>query len=459
MLPFRSRPLVRTTALVCLAALTSVVYDSAARVTHGFVSYYAAARALSDGRFGAWVYDDAAFGAYVRQVTRSPVQEIFVPNTPTMALFALPLAGLNPRMARRLWLVLSLIALAGSVVWLTTDALEHRARWVPLWMAVAFINPAVLENLRTAQAYLLTLGALTVAVSALSRGRDALAGAVLGVVFALKPTIGPLLLVLLWQRQLRAVLVAAAAALALILATLPGLTLEAWLLWPKAVVAFAAGASTSVTAYQTTTGLLRHLCVPDARWNPAAPADCAPVASLVPLLLIGTAVLVTLSASRTASPRLGIAAGLCLSLLAVPIAEDHQFVVLAIPMFLLIGVAPEQRRWLLVIAGLFLVPERYTWERFPSGWWSLLAYPRLYATWGLWSLTVATMRRSKPYKTQKAGAVAGPSCLASWRRVYRLPPVPCCMNAPPGRDRIVVPPAAEAWSLEPFLETPSFCER
>jgi hypothetical protein len=397
MLPFRNRPLVMTAALVCLAVLASVVYDSAGRVTHGFVSYYAAARALVDGRFGVWVYDDQAFGAYVRQTARTQVQEIFAPNTPAMALFALPVARMNPQSARSVWLVLSLIALSGSVAWLATDALEHRAAWVPLWVAVASINPAVLENLRTAQAYLVMLAALTLAVWALIREREALAGAVLGVLCAMKPTIGPLLLLLLWQCRLRAGLVAAASALVVILATVPGVTPQTWLQWPHAVVAFAARPSTSVTAYQTTNGLLRHLCVPDAQWNPAAPAACAPIASILPLLLVGTAVLVTFWASRTTPRRLWIAAGVCLSLLAVPIAEDHQFVVLAIPIFLLITVTPEHRWWLLVVAVLFLLPERYTWERFTSGWWSLLAYPRLYATWALWALTIRTMRQQPKY--------------------------------------------------------------
>ena len=84
----RHRSLPWITALVCVGALACVGHDSAARVTHGFVSYYAAARALVAGHFGVWVYDDALFGTYVRQITGSPVREVFAPNTPAMALLA-----------------------------------------------------------------------------------------------------------------------------------------------------------------------------------------------------------------------------------------------------------------------------------------------------------------------------------------------------------------------------------
>jgi len=163
----------------------------------------------------------------------------------------------------------------------------------------------------------------------------------------------------------------------------------------KGVATFTARPSTSVTAYQTTTGFIRHLCVADAQLNPTAPANCSPIAPILPRLLIAVATLVTFWASQATPAPLWIVSGMCLSLLAVPIAEDHQFVALAIPLFLLPTAVPEQRWWLLIVGALFLLPERYTWERFTSGWSSLFAYPRLYATWMLWALTIATMRRHR----------------------------------------------------------------
>ncbi len=73
---------------ICLIVLITYAGSSATRTTHGFISYYAAARLLLDGQLGPDAYDDAWFGRYVRAVTGTGVLEIFIPNPPMMALFA-----------------------------------------------------------------------------------------------------------------------------------------------------------------------------------------------------------------------------------------------------------------------------------------------------------------------------------------------------------------------------------
>ena len=78
---------------------------AAGRLTHGFVAYYAAARALAAGRMGAWVYDEALFMRYLQDLTGTTVLDIFGPNPPSMSLLLLPLAGLDPVSARAVWLI------------------------------------------------------------------------------------------------------------------------------------------------------------------------------------------------------------------------------------------------------------------------------------------------------------------------------------------------------------------
>ena len=48
-----------------------------------------------------------------------------------------------------------------------------------------------------------------------------------------------------------------------------------------------------------------------------------------------------------------------------------------------------------VIGGLLIVPLEFTAERFTSGWWVLLAYPRLYAAWILWAAAVRELRAAE----------------------------------------------------------------
>src|ERR1700736_5728134 len=60
------------------------------------------------------------------------------------------------------------------------------------------------------------------------------------------------------------------------------------------------------------------------------------------------------------------------------------------------------------------------------------------------ALPLAAMR----LYTQKGRRCGRPLCVQQLRKVYRLSPVLFGIYAPPGRDRMVVPPNAEAWSLE-----------
>jgi hypothetical protein len=381
----------RLVGLAAFAALVVAAVAAAGRMTHGFSSYYAAAHALATGQFGPWVYSDTSFGAYLRAVVGGDVREIYAPNTPAAALLALPVIWLPPMAARSIWLGLTVVALVAAVSWLAIDAAGRRTALRPLWTAAALVSPAVLANIRTAQAYVVLFAAVVAAIWMLSRGWDAAAGLILGSVFAIKPTIGPLFLMLLWIGRYRTVLWSAAAAMVIVLLTIPVAGVEAWVEWPGVARSFIARPSTSVTAHQTTTSFLGHVCVADLV-NPSPIGGCGAAAAILPLLTAAGAVAITLWKVPRSAQRLAIAAGICLSLLATPIAEDHQFVLLTIPIFILAADAPELRVWLVLAVLLLWLPSAWTWERFTAGWWALLAYPRLFAAWGLWALTIAAAR-------------------------------------------------------------------
>jgi hypothetical protein len=64
-------------------------------------------------------------------------------------------------------------------------------------------------------------------------------------------------------------------------------------------------------------------------------------------------------------------------------------VLLAIPLALL-PLTPVE---LVVVSAI--VHLELTAERFTGGWWSLLAYPRLYAAWLLWAAAVRELRAAR----------------------------------------------------------------
>lgn len=362
---------------------------SATAITHGFVSYYVASRLLVSGELGPPAYDDRWFGDVVQRLTSSSVREIFTPNPPTMALMALPLAGLDAASARMIWLAASLLLfLAGVAALVRYQASRNRALAVPvLWLML--LSPAVFTNLRIGQGYLMVFALFAAATLLLLRERDRLAGICLGLLLALKMSGVALVLILIARRRWMPLVWASGTAALAVLAVTPFIDASMWWIFPSQVQAFVARPAGSVTAYQTTLSLARHLCIADPQWNPAPAANCAPIAFAAPAMLIGVAIAATLLlASRALRTEPVMAAAVTLTVLSLPAAAESHFVLMAIPLALLRLGTLE----LVVIAGLLIVPLEMTAERFTAGWWALLAYPRLYAAWILWAASLRELR-------------------------------------------------------------------
>lgn len=390
--------------LACVAILTTYVLSySAWNVTHGFISYYAAARLLVDGRLGPAAYDDAWFGKHVQDITGTGVREIFTPNPPMMALMAAPLAWLDPQTARVIWLLASLAAAAAVALALVRDRERLGAPFAIVIVAVMLLNPAMFANLRTGQGYLFVFAMLGGSALMLTNGRDRVAGVLLGLAFALKSAGLPLLILVIWMRHWTALKFAVGAFAIAVLVTAPFVETAMWLHYPSAVAEFVERPASSTTAYQTTLSLFRRLCVADPRWNPHPAATCAPVAYTAPAVLILGAVAATLAAARRRPIRLWAAAGLCLSELTLPIAAEPHFMLFAAALALI----PMGAISLLIFSALYLIPLAYTAEVFTDGWRVFLAYPRLYAAWLLWAWALRAMLGYAPASDARAGRSAG----------------------------------------------------
>jgi len=133
-----------------LVLVAYVVLFSIGRTTHGFIAYYSAARLLAAGQLGPLVYDDAWFGRYVQEISGTPVLEIFGPNTPAMALLALPVAFLDPATARTAWLIASQAKrrrqlgfwcfLVSNVLWIAWGWHDGAYALIVLQLALAALN-------------------------------------------------------------------------------------------------------------------------------------------------------------------------------------------------------------------------------------------------------------------------------------------------------------------------------
>jgi len=369
-------------------ALAAFAVYSAGSITHGFVSYYTASRLLVDRQLGPDAYDDRWFGEAVQRLTHTNIREIFIPNPPPMSLMALPVVALDPQTARAVWLIASLAAFLAGIGALVRARTRRNAPPSIVALMLMMLAPAVFTNLRTGQGYLFVFGLFAAAMVLLLRRRDGWAGVCLGLLLALKTSGVALVLVLLIKRRWTALAAAAVTALGLCLALTPFIDLGMWAVYPSQVQAYVARPASSVTAYQTTLSLVRHLCVADAEWNPSPAASCAPVAFVIPWIIIGTATAITLWVSRYLDETRWLAAAAALSVLSLPAVEEPHFVLMAIPLALL----PLDAFELAIIGALLIVPLEFTSERFTNGWWALLAYPRLYGAWLLWFASIRAPR-------------------------------------------------------------------
>jgi hypothetical protein len=376
--------------MIAAMILATFTLFSAGSITHGFVSYYTASKLLVAGQLGPEAYDDGWFGAKVQQLTASSIREIFIPNPPTMALMALPLAGLDAQAARAAWLIASLTAFLLSIGALVRYR-AHHSRDLPIEIVLLMmLAPAVFTNLRIGQGYLFVFALFTASTLALLRGRDRMAGIALGLLLALKTSGVALAAILIARRRWTALITAAATAFALAIVITPFIDASMWPAYPGAVRSYVARPASSVTAYQTTLGMFRHLCVADPQWNPSPAANCAPIAFVVPALINAAATLATMVlAMRSKRMEPWMAAAAALSVLTLPAIAEPHFVLMAIPLALLRLSLVET----LMVGALLMVPMEWTAERFTAGWWALLAYPRLYAAWLLWALSVRELRR------------------------------------------------------------------
>jgi hypothetical protein len=378
-------------ALSILVAYTAAA--SIGRTTHGFIAYYGAARLFLAGELSADAYDDRWFNQYVQRLTSTGVREIFTPNPPTMALMAVPVAGLPPQGARTVWLFASMLVYAGAIWLLLRQAPPRRADLLPLVVFLLLVNPPVLANLRLGQAYLFVAAGYALFAVALLHDRQALAGATLGALLAMKATGAPLFLLLAATRRWRALAAGIAAVGAVAALTAPRVDRAMWTEYPGAVAGMIGRPTIGVTASQSTLSLARRLCAPDPDWNPRAPADCPGVAAILPGALIVLAVGSTALIARVPPTPEWLAAAIVLAVLAGPMAEDYHFAVLAVPIVLLLSTGAHVWPWIGLVALLLLTPLRLTAFRFQDGWSALVAYPRLYAAWLLWAVCFFGVRK------------------------------------------------------------------
>lgn len=382
--------------VACLAVRAyPLARDAALQRSPCFAVYYTLSTLLVRHGSLAATYDDATFAAELGRVQPGLV-DINV-NPPTTALLALPLAGMPFPAARVVWTAVNVALLVVAVGLLALDS-GLVGSWVPTVFALAIGCEPVLSNLDLGQAYIAMLALEVVAWLGYRRKQPAVLGVALGFMLALKAAGVLLILLLVAERHWRALAWTAATGAAAVLASLPWAGLAAWRAFAAVLATAGAAPETTITAYQTLPGLIRHLTVPDAHWNPwpliAAPHLGSWLATAAVVLALG--LLVVLARRTNVQPAARFASFATAGIFLMPLSLDYHYVLALLPVALLAENTRRSSRrltWAALGLAVLLIGANlpYRSPRFAPRAWALLAYPKLYG--GMLLCALALWRR------------------------------------------------------------------
>ncbi len=354
-------------------------------------TYRVAIQLIRSGQFDARVYDDAWYSAQVLAASNGAVSDLLAPSPPTLPVLLWPIGLLSDTTLNVTWAAANFAALLGAIQ-LSRATLTPRARtWLfALITTGALLSAPLYENLQRGQIYIFILLLHATVLWAAMQDRAVVAGVALGLLLALKINGWPLWIIWLALRRWRILFWATATVASITIATLPLIGVEVWRVYlTQSVPSWSSSAIATVPAYQTLSGFFQHLFRYDAEFNPAPLWDAPWLATL---LSIGVSVgLLGISVARTKLPRpLLLGAGVILSAILSPLAEQYHYLILLVPLVAVAAISTEfnlsTRALFALAAVLIFVALPYKNPYWWNGAWALLAYPRLYGALILWGL-------------------------------------------------------------------------
>ncbi|HEX7572747.1 MAG TPA: glycosyltransferase family 87 protein, partial [Bacteroidota bacterium] len=238
------------------------------RLTYGFAMYYTYARLALEGESLDRAYDDVYFNAKVREFGFDLQDQ--PNNPPTAALAYMPVAWLQPVLAKIVWSCVSLAALAYALKLLFEISGIRASGNAGLWLlTLVFLWHPAYDTVALGQVYFLLLLLFSLSMKGLMRERVAGTAIPLALALLVKGYgVVPALLLAL-RRRWKEFLIVVSIATLLIIVTLPLLGRKSWPAFFSTVLpSLGSQPSSAHVAYQTINSLLRHLFTFDPQWLP-----------------------------------------------------------------------------------------------------------------------------------------------------------------------------------------------
>jgi hypothetical protein len=343
-----------------------------------FPNYYTAAVLVRKGLPLRDYYDWTWFQRQMNYAGLERTLGGYIPQTPVTMMPLVPLAEFEPQSAKRVWLVLNLFFLGGTV-WMLARLTRFRPETI--WLLTFAGFGSLYSNFLLGQYYVFLLFLLTLSFYCLNRDRHATSGFFSGVAFALKLYGGPFLLYFAVKRQWRAVagmLVASAGLLAIAIALFGWADVHyfATQVLPRAMD------GEVISPYHSGNNampvLLRRLLMAEPELNPH-PLWNAPwlFFFLRPLFAFGILAftLTSLASARAHSLRRGFAWFLIAMLLISPNISSYTTILLLLPLVLLLDDASFLEQAFFFVCYILLTLPTFTpWMWMFPKVWLLLAW-------------------------------------------------------------------------------------
>jgi hypothetical protein len=413
--------------LLWIAALAAIVFLLIPPLYHGwtnvetdFPNYYTAAKMFRQRLPLRDLYDWTSFQRQINYAGWGLQLGGYIPHTPLTALPMVPLAGLPPMTAKRVWLSLSLLFLAAAI-WILAR-LTHLPVAGLIVLTLAGHN-AMAGNFELGQYYCFLLFMLTVSFWLLLGRREFSAGLLLGAIFVLKLYAGPFLFYFAWKRRWRPLGGMLLAGAVLSLCSI------AWFGWKDHVfyltdVLPRAAAGEHMDPYAagmpTILNMLRHPFEAEPELNPSPLLNVpALVFFLQPLVTLAIPVFCLIAMPRDKNLTTAELAWFLIMLVLVsPSRAFYVTVILLLPFALLLEKAEFRRKlWLIAAFLLVTISLPRAWEPFFPTVWVLLA---VYIALG-----IPYWRNLRPSIAALAAIVIiGASAISAYRRMasYHLEP-------------------------------------
>ncbi|HMD50509.1 MAG TPA: glycosyltransferase 87 family protein [Bryobacteraceae bacterium] len=302
----------------------------------------------------------------------------YIPHSPLTMLPILPLAGLPPMTAKRVWVAANVAFLFAAIALLANlSGIPASGLIVLATAGYAALQP----NFIFGQYYVFILFLLSLGFWLLLGEREFSAGAVLGAVFVTKLYAGPFLVYFAWKRRWRAVagMLASCAALGLV-----SIWLYGWkdnLYYVTSVLPRALVAETNdpyALGLTTVSNMLRHAFVFSPTLNPHPIAN-APAAAFFIQTLVTLAApvfcILALPGARKGNRRREVALFLVMLLFASPNRVQYMSVMLLAVIALVWNKASVRGRVALVLGYLAMsLPAPGSWMIWFPSVWILLAW-------------------------------------------------------------------------------------